>query len=300
MPSLPESDGRLVDLHCHSSSSGGAIGTPMAAAAYFRRHGYAAFSFTEHGNFLSLESARESAAREGLQYVAGVEMNCRVDDPDLRLEAAHMLAFCYETTPELSRLCEEQVARATMWVQGGVDRMRELGIADVTEEQLRAHIKVRFGPDDLWKRPFSLGPLSDILKQRGVLPADGSRKIRDLLEEVYPQSELPPHASVGEVSRVLAEAGAVRLLAHPFGPGTEATEDERRRLEAWLDRYVDGLELFRPYRNEPYQQMEWEILSRRKRPFGGGSDTHCYVEPDKVSHAPYACLDSIRDWKARL
>jgi len=300
MSKLPRSDGRLVDLHCHTSSSGGAIGTPMAAAAYFKENGYVAFSLTEHGNFESLEAGRRAAAELGIEYVPGIEVSCRVDDPDLPEDGADVLGFFCEITPELAALARRAVERATTWVKGGVERMRELGIAEVTEEDLRAWIKVRFGADDLWKRPYSIGPLGDILKQRGVLPEDGSKKVRELLEEVHPQSCLPPLPSVGEVSRILAEAGGVRIRAHPFSARTETTPDERRRLEAWLDRYVDGLELFRPYRNPPYQEMIWEIVSRRKRPFSGGSDTHDYVDPVKVSEAPYACLESLREWKDNL
>jgi len=295
-----ENDGPLVDLHCHSSCSGGAIGTPMAAAAYFREHGYAAFSLTEHDNFLSLAAARGAAAAEGLEYIAGIEMSVRVDDPDLPENAAHLLGFDYRITPELRRLADQGVARQTMWVREGVERMRRLGIADVSEEDLRAWIPVRFGPEDVWKRPYSIGPLGDILKARGVLPADGSRKVRDLLEELYPSSDLPPLPDVAEVSRTLAEAGAVRILAHPFGPATEANQQERRRLETWLARYADGLELYRPYSNPAYQEMIWELVSRLGRPFSGGSDTHTYEEPEKVSSAPYACLESIRQWKERL
>jgi hypothetical protein len=107
-----------------------------------------------------------------------------------------------------------------------------------------------------------------------------------------------PH--IRDVARWASEAGAVRIMAHPFGRTTEPTLCERRRVEAWLERYVDGVEMFRFFPNRPYTEMLWEIVSRMGRPFTGGSDSHAYTPADKFSEAPYACLESIREWKARL
>lgn len=299
MPGLPESDGRIVDLHCHTSASGGAIGTPMRAAEHFREIGVVAYSHTEHDNFRSLPAAREAAAANGLEFVPGIEVTVRVDDPDLPDDICHYLLYDFDRlTPELLEIERGGLQRARATVAGTLDVLRDRGIADITEAELAAHVKVRFGADDVWKHPLSMGPLGDLLRQRGVLPEDRSRTVRDLVAEFGTDSLDPPVPTVGDVARWGREAGAVRILAHPFGPGTETTPAERRRLEIWLERYVDGIELFRYYRNSAYQAMIWELVSRDGRPFTGGSDTHAYPDPKKASEAPYACLESLRAWKA--
>ena len=113
------------------------------------------------------------------------------------------------------------------------------------------------------------------------------------------EESLPTYPDIKEVAEVFAAAGAVRILAHPFGPDTPADEAQRNRLETWLDRYADGLELYRPYENPAYQALIREIVTRRKRPFTGGSDRHSHGEGEKkISRAPYACLDSLREFKA--
>ena len=66
---------KTVDLHCHSSASSGAIGTPMKATSFFRDAGFAAFSLTEHDTLSSLDAAREAAEREGVEYLPGIEMS---------------------------------------------------------------------------------------------------------------------------------------------------------------------------------------------------------------------------------
>ena len=101
--STEHADG-VVDLHCHSSASGGAIGKPPEIAAFFKARGYLAFGLTEHDTLLSLDAAREAAASVGIEYVPGIEVSARIEDAELPDRAAHILGFFYERTPELLEL----------------------------------------------------------------------------------------------------------------------------------------------------------------------------------------------------
>lgn len=291
---------RVVDLHCHSSASGGAIGKPPEIAAFFKARGYLAFGLTEHDTFSSLDAAREAAADVGIEYVPGIEVSARVDDPELPERVAHILGFFYERTRDLVELVRRGEYRQSEWVRTGLERLRCKGALDVTEEEIRAMISKVFGPDDVWKRTYSVGPVGDVLREKGVLPPDsGNNGVRRMLAEVYPESERPPLPGADSVCRMLREAGAVVMLAHPGGPRTEPGEAERRRLEVWLGRYVDGLEVYTPKHNEPYRRMELDLLKSLARPFCGGTDTHAYGEGTPWSDAPYACLESIREFSAR-
>ncbi len=291
----------LVDLHCHSSASGGAVGTPSDIAAFFKRHGYRAFALTEHQSIHTLAAARRAAEREGIEYVNGVEMSVRVDDPDAPDCGADVLGLLFEPTEELEELAEKGVQRATEWVRTGLQRLAERGVVEVSEQELTAVAK-RYGSQDVWKRPYSVGPLGVVLREKGLVCEDRSLSVNDqvraLLHEVYPESERPPHPEVGRVCEILARAGAVRALAHPGGGGTEPSEREQGRLEWWLDRYVDGIEVFTRKHLREYEQMALEVARRRGRPFSGGSDSHSYNDDGYFSKAPYACLESLRQFKA--
>ena len=307
---------RIVDLHCHSSASGGAIGTPPRIARFFKDAGYAAFSLTEHDTFDSLEAATAESKRVarkackgckvadvGFECIPGVELSARVDDPLLPEGAAHILGYLYRLplAPdcELRRIAEEALGRQDLWVRGALRKLGEKGIAEVGEDELRAHIAKRFGPDDVWKRPFSIGPIGDILRQRGVLPeGSGNNGVRRLFDEVYPRAKLPALPEVGRASEALGAAGAVRILAHPGGPRTPPSEAERERLERWLDRYVDGLEVFTPKHSRVYRDFEMELLRSRGRPFTGGTDRHSYEARGPASDAAYDCVDSLKEFRA--
>ena len=300
----------LVDLHCHSSASGGAKGTPVQIAEFFKGHGYAAFSLTEHDNLYSLDAAVEACKKVGVEFVPGIEISARVgvsDGPDPVDKVMHILGFFFERTPELDTLIKHSVARSTEWVRGGIVRLRQMGMADITEQELDEYIKSKYGPDDVWKRTYSIKPLRDLLVQRGVLSREGPPTIRDFLKELYPQSQLPPLPEAGRVSRVLAEAGAVRILAHPgdsptwpSGSGRMPSDAEHSRLRWWLDRYVDGLEAY-TYKHTPeYRDMVLEISRSRHVPYSGGSDRHSYVDTTRMSDAPHACLESLKEFRAKL
>jgi predicted metal-dependent phosphoesterase TrpH len=291
---------RLVDLHCHCSASGGAIGTPADVAEHMAQNGYAAFALTEHDNFESLEQARAEASGRGLEYVPGIEVTVRVDDPDLPEDQAHFLGFGYRVTPALQSLQREFLARKRRQLADLLDALRGDGVADITEEELAAHVRRRFGAHDRWKQPLSLGPIADLLRERAAIGSgeNGNNAVRGLLAKYGLADNRAALPDVAEVSTVLKEAGAVRIMAHPFGPNTEATDDERRRLHVWLDRYADGVEIFRPYTNPAYEGMARAVVMERRCPFTGGSDTHCYGPAAKRSHAPYACLQSLREFLA--
>ncbi len=299
---MNETPASLVDLHCHSSASGGAVGTPPDIAAFFTRHGYAAFALTEHQNIRSLPAACEAAEREGIEYVNGVEMSVRVDDPDAPDRGVDVVGLLFEPTAELERLAEEGLERATEWVRTGLARLRERGVVDVSEEELRAGVRKRFGARDVWKRPYGVVPLGVVLLERGLVrenqPRSVNDQVRDLLHGVYPESERPPLPEVGYVCDVLARAGAVRILAHPGGGRREPSDQQQRRLEWWLDRYVDGIEVYTRKHLPAYEQMALEVTRRRGRPFSGGSDSHSYHDDGTFSKAPYACLESLREFKA--
>jgi len=290
-------DTPFVDLHCHSSASGGAVGEPAEIADFFSRSGCAAFSLTEHQSIASLEAAACAAQRVGIEYVPGIELSVRVEDDDAPDRVVDILGFLFEPTEELRRLAEEALERSRIWVREGLRRLRERGIVDIAEEELAATVR-----DDPWKNPLSVGPLARALEARGMARRDAPRSLndqaRDLLEGVFPQSQLPRRPEVGLVCEVLGRAGAVRVLAHPGGGGKPACPQQRRRLNWWLDRYVDGLEVYQRKHTPQYEALALDVVRGRNAPFSGGSDSHSYSDRAAFRRAPYACLESLRQFKA--
>ena len=76
--------------------------------------------------------------------------------------------------------------------------------------------------------------------------------------------------------------------------------EEYSRLCWWLERYVDGLEAY-TYKHTPeYRDMVLELCHSRHVPCSGGSDRHSYIDTARMSDAPYACLESLKEFKAKL
>ncbi|MGH8686699.1 MAG: 3',5'-nucleoside bisphosphate phosphatase [Burkholderiales bacterium] len=63
-----------IDLHCHSRASDGAL-PPADVARRAARAGVAVWALTDHDELSGLAEAREAAAREGMQFVDGVEIS---------------------------------------------------------------------------------------------------------------------------------------------------------------------------------------------------------------------------------
>ncbi|GAG48011.1 unnamed protein product, partial [marine sediment metagenome] len=60
----------------------------------------------------------------------------------------------------------------------------------------------------------------------------------------------------------------------------------------------DGLEVYTPKNSPAYRQMALEVVRARRRPFSGGSDAHSFNDGIRFSQAPYACLESLKKFKA--
>lgn len=294
---MPVAPPQIVDLHCHSFASTGASGLPPHIPGFFKQRGYAACSLTEHDSVTSLDAARTAADEVGIEYLPGVEVSARVDDPELAETGAHILGYGFEVGPALTALLDEAGSVRREWVRGGLARLRQQGLADIREEELAAHLRKVLGPDHIWKEPLNIIPLDEVLRAKGAFTGPGNAA-RLLLDEVYPRDELPvvlPTAA--KVCNVLRQAGAVVILAHPGAGGRPCSPHERRRLEHWLDHYVDGLEVYTPKHGADYRAFEMQLLGERQRPFSGGTDSHVYSADTAVSQAPYACVESIRAWQ---
>lgn len=112
----------LIDLHCHSTASDGAL-TPQALWAMARERGIALLALTDHDSmagYLALRDIEDS----GLQLVAGVELSCQwqgvnIHVVGLGLDADHPtliqgLVQQGESREQRARTIGERLAKAGM------------------------------------------------------------------------------------------------------------------------------------------------------------------------------------------
>jgi predicted metal-dependent phosphoesterase TrpH len=291
-----------IDLHCHSSASNGATGKPPEIARILKQAGFSAFALCEHDSLASRDGAAAGAAAAGIEYVPGVEVSTRVDEPGLRgNEYAHILGYFWERTPELEAMIGRAYRGMEEGLRRGVEGLRLRGIADISEQELSDYVRGEWGEDDIWKKPFNCPmPLGQMLQKRGLgLPAehqDACRTAMRVLGHKYPPPEVTSWPGVREACDTLHRADAVVILAHP-------SKLERDVILRWLDGYVDGIEVFHPRNSPEYRTMLMEVVGKTGCAFSGGSDLHWYGWDnfkDLVSDAPIDCLDSLKRARKRI
>lgn len=297
-----------VDFHCHSAASKGGNDTPGKIARFFAERDYAAFSITDHADIRSIEPARRAADWLDIEFIPGVEINCRIEKREMRPptngtppEHVHILAYDFDLTPDLERLVDMEHARNREWIRVGFDRLQADGVVDFDMNFLWEVTHDLYGPDAQFKSPLDCPYLLGIALRdsgrlrEGELPNRGAKR---LLAEVYPAEELPPLPPAPEVCEAIRDAGGIAILAHPGKwVGPEPGSDERDWLERWLLRRVDGLEIYHPKNNTAYRELMEELVSRLDRPYTGGSDCHNFGVDEASSDATIECLRSLRAYE---
>ncbi len=316
MSNAPE----FVDLHCHSYASSDGRGYPADIARYFSDAGFRAFSLTDHDLILGQAEAAVAARELGIEFIPGVEISATVtEDPDISVSGSvHVLCYFFAQTPDVVEL-----TRCTGSYYGTlrsiIDYLRQRDGIPLQCKELQQQLD-RLDPQRRGWPGIQREAFSNLMIQHGVLnPEDAAsagipeyewrrsatcalikgckKRMKELgVELSNGVTEAPVNREIGRVRKVMREAGAVMILAHPGAGQREPSESEKRRINLFLDRYVDGVEVFH-HRNSPaYRRMLMDIINKRGRPYTGGGDRHNFtVEAGQVSEAPVACLDRLRE-----
>jgi predicted metal-dependent phosphoesterase TrpH len=267
----------LIDLHAHTTVSDGgdepAELVHKAAAA-----GLDALAVTDHDNDAGCAEAVEEGRSVGVEVVRGVEISCDVEDlaergyrPSAR-PTMHLLGYFIPEgdNPLSNALAELQEARAGR-NHAIVERLNDLGIP-VTFEEVEQEAG---GPGSQIGRPH----FAAVLVRHRAVP-----DFQAAFDEYLAKGA---RAYVGrklykprEATELMASAGVVPVLAHPFTLNLEFAE-----LEGLVDELIDaGLAGIEGYHGDrPLQQQEpVRALARRKGLVAsGGSDYHGAMVPDR-------------------
>lgn len=231
---VSDNGGVRIDLHAHSTCSDG-TDTPAELIATAVRAGLDAVALTDHDTTAGWQAAR-AALPAGLQLVPGAEFSCAHRDPSGRKVSVHLLAYLFD--PDAPAVVAEQ------------RRLR-------TERRRRLHeMAARMAADGL---PVDPDELLD------ALPADSpagrphlaralvDAGVVDDIDEAFagylangrgyylPREDTPVESAID----MIAEAGGVTVLAHPFarsrGPGVTAAD-----IAVLAERGLSGLEVDHP------------------------------------------------------
>lgn len=267
----------MIDLHAHTTVSDGGD-SPSELVSKAANAGIGTLAVTDHDNDSGCDEAVAVGKKLGVEVVRGVEISCDVEDliekgynPSAR-PTMHLLGyFIPEGKNELSEnLAELQWARANR-NKIIVQRLNELGI-DVTFEEVEEEAG---GPGAQIGRPH----FAAVLVRHGAVP-DYQTAFDEYLAKGAKAYITRKLYKPREATELMAKAGVVPVLAHPFTLNLPLDEIERF-VDELTDAGLKGIEGYHGDWSLDDQAPLRDIGERKGLIVSGGSDYHGDMRPDR-------------------
>ena len=245
-----------ADLHTHSDASDG-TDSPAEVMRRAALAGLDAVALTDHDTVAGHEHARR-ALPEGLTFLPGMELSCRLDG-----RSVHLLAYLFdpgyaELAEQTRRIRDDRVLRA----QAMVRRLADLGAA-ITWEQVAA-----IAGTAVVGRPH----IARAMAASGVVatPADAftSDWIADGGRAYVARYALDPSYGI----RLVRAVGGAAVLAHPRAARDASTSDDQ--IAALAAAGLAGIEVFHPDQSAAQRAGLLGLALDLGLVATGGSDDH--------------------------
>jgi predicted metal-dependent phosphoesterase TrpH len=264
------------DLHLHSYYSDGNL-SPEELVERARLAGLAAVSITDHDSVNGQEESFRAGRVRGIEILSGVEFSVVEGGQQL-----HVLGYCYDTgCPRLRErvryLGESRLERARLMVE----KLLACGVTVTFDEVLAEAGRGVIG------RPH----IARILLRRGVV-TNIQEAFNRFLGSGRPAYVPKTVLQVGEVVRLIADAGGVAVWAHPG-----ALIRKRSMIDVLCHTGVRGIEVWHPNHTGDIVREIDRVAAERNLIRTGGSDYH-FREAMKADigsiAAPYESVVALR------
>ncbi|WP_340537557.1 PHP domain-containing protein [Nocardioides sp. GXZ039] len=193
-----------IDLHTHSRVSDGTQ-SPRELMRAARAAGLDVVALTDHDTTAGWEEAADAAEAAGIELVRGIEISTRH-----RGSGVHLLAYLPDPAHpglrrELDRIVEGRDSRAPAMVAV----LQGLGL-DLTVDDVAGELSA----DTVIGRPH----VADAMVRKGIV-ASRDEAFARYLDEGRPGYVDRYAARLTDMIATVADAGAVSVLAHPWGRG---------------------------------------------------------------------------------
>lgn len=265
-----------VDLHIHTTASDGVLSPAEVVGAAVQK-GLTAIAITDHDTIEGLDEASEAAAGTGLEVIPGIELSAEHGDQEV-----HILGYYLDhqdTTLRDKLGLLRRARRERAWKM--VDRLAGMGIPISWELVMQIA-----GDSSAFGRPHIAQALLDS-GFVGSMDEAFDRYIGLKGPAYVARYKLSPE----EALRIIADAGGVPVLAHPW------------RHEALVPRLVAkglvGLEAYYPKYSTEESRALAQLAERHGLIPTGGSDFHGYGDgaAQLLGQAPLP-EDSVESLKA--
>lgn len=257
------SDHIKLDLHTHSVSSDGLL-TPDDLFALAARCGVDGLALTDHDTMDGIPAARRAAQQRQMLLLPGVEISTAHQGASI-----HILGYgVKENDPVLSEFLERFRLKKFERAESILQKLSALGMP-LTTKDIPAESFENLGRAHIARAMVQKGYVDNVQRAFDLYLFSGK-------PAYVPKAK----AETGEAIKVLAQCGAVAVLAHP-----EQILLQRDVLlsavKEWVNMGLMGIEVYHPSHHQE-QCAFWDDFARQHRLLvTGGSDFH--EEPPKSS-----------------
>ena len=263
-----------IDLHIHTKT--GSDGN-LPIDEVFReakRRDINFMSITDHDNIDGQKDACSLAAKLGIRYVSGVELNVTFIYKS-NSYSLDFLGYNYDTNnsalkDKLKIIREHREQRAQQILEKLNEAFDIEGIQRFTDEDIR---KIRESVDGAFGRPH----IANYLVEKGIV-----RDKQQAFDKYLVRLDVPKFPlSLEEASQLIRNAGGVLVHAHPSDDyGTSLVEittnlnEQTNIISNYMLEYIDGVECWYPRSNKTIAAHYINFAKSNALIMTGGSDCH--------------------------
>jgi predicted metal-dependent phosphoesterase TrpH len=267
----------IIDLHIHSKSSDGAF--TVAEIVKEAKHRKIEFmSITDHDSIGCQLIAMDLAAKAGIRYVSGVELNVTFSHPKYHAGKSVSLDFLgyqfdaenKELRDKLQRMADYREERAAKILNNLNAEFEKEGIQKFTKKDFEA---IQTSVDGTLGRPH----IADYLVKKGIV-----RNRQEAFDKYLVRCNVPKFPLyLEEASRLVRNAGGMIVLAHPNDPHgtslvalTKSLPEQTAIIEESMLDYIDGVECWHSRNDAQTTSHYLKFAKEHGLIMTGGSDCH--------------------------
>lgn len=249
---------KRADLHLHSNFSDGSD-TVFELVEKVKNTGIEIFALTDHDTIAG-HFEIEKIIPGGMKYIRGVELTCKTDDI-----SCHILGYNYNPQNlELSNLIEKGKQLRKIKLEKRIEYLKNVWNIELTKEE----------KEWLYSRKSVVKThLANILVKRN-LASDNVSAMKKYLDDCKTGNT---KFEIDEAIKVLSDAGAIPVWAHPLGGEGEkhiSKEIFLHQLGIMKTYGIKGLECYYSRYNAEEQQFLTKCAVENNLLISGGSDYH--------------------------
>ncbi len=273
-----------VDLHIHSSKSSDGDLSPFHLLRLASENGFRAISISDHDTVEAYPEALRLSREAGVELIPSVELTTLFDGREFHL----LLPFVAWNSRRLKKILDEVNRARVEEAQARIAKLQDLGF-DISWKEVNR--KAKSTP------PLGV-TIAQVLLEKGLREDNPSLKtyLKDknrfmapyLFYQDYFMEGRPayvPKRTVGliDVLEIIADDGAVPVLAHPGAYFEQATKEDLARLK---EAGLAGLEVYTTYHDTEQTRFYKDLAEELDLAMTAGSDFHGHIKP----HIPFGFL----------